>query len=73
MDKKEALITLLKNSLMITDSEKKKILYKLDSLSKEQIDALGTFLSYEQVCLLENKEKILKQTKLLMNTLELIS
>lgn len=73
MNKKEALVLLLQNSLMVTDSEKKKILYKLDILTQEQIDALGTFLSYEQVCLLENKEQILKQTKLLMNTLELVS
>jgi len=73
MNKKEALVLLLQNSLMVTDLEKKKMLYKLDSLSDEQIDALGTFLSYEQLCLLENKEKILKQTQLLMNTLELVS
>jgi len=72
MNKKEALILLLQNSLMVTDFEKKKILHRLDLLSSEQIDTLGRFLSYEQVCLVENKEKLLKQTKLLMNTLELV-
>ena len=73
MNKNDALILLLQNSLMVTDEEKKKILFKLDLLSSQQIDALGTFLSYEQVCLLEDKEKLIKQTKLLMNTLELNS
>jgi hypothetical protein len=72
MDKKDALVLMLENSLMVTDAEKKKVLYKLNSLSKEQIDALGTFLAYEQLGMLENKDKLLKQTKLLMNTLELI-
>ena len=72
MNKKEALVLLLQNSLMVTDLEKKKILHKLSSLSDEQIDALGTFLSYEQVCMIENKDTLIKQTKLLMNTLELV-
>ena len=73
MEKKDALILLLQNSLIVTDKEKKKILHKLAALSSSQIDALGTFLSYEQVCLMENKDTLLKQTKLLMNTLELVS
>ena len=72
MNKKEALVLLLQNSLMVTDLEKKKILHKMSSLSDEQIDALGTFLSYEQVCMIENKDTLIKQTKLLMNTLELV-
>ena len=72
MNKKEALVLLLQNSLMVTDLEKKKILHKMNSLSNEQIDALGTFLSYEQVCMIENKDTLIKQTKLLMNTLELV-
>ena len=72
MNKKEALVLLLQNSLMVTDSEKKKILHKMSSLSDEQIDALGTFLSYEQVCMVENRDTLIKQTKLLMNTLELV-
>lgn len=58
---------------MVSDSEKKKIYHKIDSLTPEQIDALGTFLSYEQSALLENKDTVLKQTQLLMNTLELVS
>lgn len=73
MNKKEALLLLLQNSLMVSDSEKKKIYHKIDTLSSEQIDALGTFLSYEQIALIENKEILLKQTQLLMNTLELVS
>lgn len=73
MDKKQALILLLQNSLMVTDAEKKRILHKLDLFTPEQIDTLGIFLSYEQVCLMENKEKLLKQVRLLMNTLELVS
>lgn len=72
MNKKEALVLLLQDSLMISDREKKKLLHKIPVLSGEQIDALGAFLSYEQSCLLENKDTILKQTKLLMNTLELV-
>ena len=71
MNKKDALVLLLQDSLMVTDVEKKKILYRLDTLSSEQINILGKFLSYEQVSLIKNKEKILKQVKLLMNTLEL--
>lgn len=73
MKKKEALLLLLQNSLMVSDSEKKKICHKIDSLTPEQIDALGTFLSYEQIALLENKDMVLKQTQLLINTLELVS
>jgi hypothetical protein len=73
MDKKQALILMVQNSLMVTDAEKKKILYQLDSFSREQIDALGVFLAYEQLGMIENKDKLLKQTKLLMNTLELVS
>ncbi len=73
MNKKEALVLLLQTSLMVTDWEKKKILHQIDSLSSEQIDAVGKLLSYEQVCLMDNEEKILKQTKLLMNTFELVS
>lgn len=57
---------------MVSDGEKKKIYNKLDSFSAEQIDALGTLLSYEQIALIDNKETLLKQTNLLMNTLELI-
>lgn len=73
MEKKKALLLLLQDSMMVTDAEKKKIFYKIHTFTSEQIDALGTLLSYEQQCLLENKERILKQTKLLMNTLELVS
>ena len=73
MDKKQALVFMLENSLVVTDAEKKKILYKLDSFTKEQIDAVGVFLAYEQLGMIENKDKLLKQTKLLMNTLELVS
>lgn len=73
MKKKEALILLLQNSLIVTDKEKKKILHNFSSLSSTQIDTLGIFLSYEQVCLVENKDTLLKQAKLLMNTLELVS
>ena len=73
MDKKQALILLLQNSLIVTDREKKKVLSRLDSLPAEQLDALGKLLSYEQVCMVENKDTLIKQTKLLMNILELVS
>lgn len=73
MDKKTALIVLLENSFVVPDKAKKALLLRLDSLTPAQIDALGSLLATERQLLLENKETILKRSKLLLDTLELIT
>ena len=73
MKKKDALVLLLQNSLIISDVEKKKILHRLSAFTDEQIDALGVFLAQEQESMLENEEILIKETQLLMDTLELVS
>ena len=70
MDKKIAFIKLLENSLWISDQIKKNILLKIDTLSDEQINKLGIFLARERTVMVEDQEKIEKNTTILLQTLD---
>lgn len=73
MDKKTALIILLENSFIVPDKAKVAILKQLDKLPPAQIDALGKMLAQERELLLKDKDAILKRSKLLLDTIELIT
>ena len=47
MDKYNALIILIKNSLLLSDKAKISLLKKVADLSPKQVDELGSFLVYE--------------------------
>jgi hypothetical protein len=70
MNKKVALVTLLENSYWISDPAKKEILLKLDTFTDAQIDKLGKFLAEERVVMIRDKDKILKNSALLLDTIE---
>jgi len=70
MDKKTALITLLENSFWISDSIKKNILLKINSLSEKQIDELGKFLVKEREIMIKDKDKIENNSKQLLQALQ---
>jgi len=70
MNKQIALLTLLENSFWITDAVKKTIISKLATLTNEQIDDLGKFLSAERNAILENKENILSDTEKLLEIIQ---
>lgn len=63
MDKKTALLTLLKNSFWITDAVKLKIIDQLDNLTEDQIDEIGQFLAIERDFMLANEDQILDRTQ----------
>lgn len=69
MDKKTALVALLENSFWISDAAKKDILLKLNTLSNDQIDQLGKLLAEEKEVMIKDKEKILKNSALLLETI----
>ena len=70
MDKKTALVTLLENSFWISDPAKKEILLKLNTLSDAQIDKLGKLLAKEREVMIRDKDKILQNSALLLDTIE---
>jgi len=71
MDKKTALVLLLENSLMIPDRMKQKILKELANLSQAHIDSLGSLLAQEHSYIVKNKPEILKNVKLLLDSISL--
>lgn len=73
MDKKTALAILLENSFVVPDKAKLKLLNSLDKLTQPQIEALGRLLAQERELILKNKAEILKRSRLLLDTLELIT
>ena len=73
MDKKIALILLLENSLIVPDRYKRVILQKINALNVEQIAAFGRLLASEQNMMVKDKALILKNTKLLLDTLRLVT
>lgn len=58
MTKQDALITLIKQSILLTSLDKESLLGKIDTLSAEQIDEMGKFLALEQKTLSENVDQI---------------
>lgn len=48
MNKKTALTILIKNSFLIPDKKKEKLIKDLDSFSEEQIISLGKLLAFEK-------------------------
>lgn len=56
---------------MIPDKAKLKIIAKLRKLPDSQIDALGKLLAQERKYMITHKDTIIKQTKLLLDTLAL--
>lgn len=73
MDKKTAFITLLENSFIVPDKAKRALLLRLDRLPQTQFDELGKLLAQEQKLLIKDRETIIKRSKLLLDTLELIT
>ncbi len=61
MDKKEALIILIKHSYILTDDDKIKILGNLDTLSSEEIDKFGEFLAEEKKFSIEHSGENIKK------------
>ena len=57
---------LITNSFLIPESEKKKILDKLDSLTEEQIMALGKLLAIEREEMVKNRDQILKNSRMIL-------
>ena len=70
MDKKTALVTLLENSFWISDPAKKEILLKLNTLSDAQIAKLGKLLAEERKVIIRDKDKIMQNSALLLDTIE---
>lgn len=66
MDKKTALLTLLENSFWISDTDKRNILLKIDTLTDAQIDQLGKFLAEERDVMIQDKDKILNNSNSLL-------
>lgn len=66
MDKKTALLTLLENSFWISDTDKRNILLKIDTLTDAQIDQLGKFLAEERNVMIQDKGKILNNSNSLL-------
>lgn len=69
MDKKTALVTLLKNSFWITGPAKKEILLKLDTMTDDQIDVIGKFLVKEREIMIRDEEKILADSAKLLQSI----
>ncbi len=60
MDKKRALIILIKNSYFLPLKTKENLLKKIVKMPGKQVDTLGSLLAYEQEFVQKNKEQIIK-------------
>ncbi len=61
MDKKEALIILIKHTYILNENDKMKLLGNIDTLSPEEIDKLGTLLAMEKKFAIEKSDEIIKR------------
>lgn len=61
MDKKEALIILIKHTYILSDNDKIKLLGNIDTLSSDEIDKLGTLLAMEKKFAIEKSDEIIKR------------
>jgi len=59
MDKKEALVILIKNSIILGEATQEKLLNLVDKMTDEEIMEWGKLLAEEQDFVEENKEEIL--------------
>lgn len=72
MNKKEALIFLIKNSVLFTDNTKMKMLGKLDLLTPEETDSLGKFFALQAKYQIEKGPEIIAKLDKLENQLQKI-
>lgn len=72
MDKKEALIVLIKHSFVLTDEVKMKLLGNLKTLKEEEIDAIGSYLAEEKKMSLENNSQSTEQLDKIIQNMEKI-
>ncbi|MFA5025811.1 MAG: hypothetical protein WC503_04860 [Candidatus Shapirobacteria bacterium] len=61
MDKKIALIELIKNSFLIGNKLKKILLEKVEFMTDEEVDKIGKFLVWERDVVLDDEEGFLKE------------
>ncbi len=59
MNKKIALVTLIRHSLILPDATKIDLITSLPSLNDRQVEALGMFLAKEREQLLESESQIM--------------
>ena len=69
MDKYQALIILIKNSLLLSDKAKIALLKKVPNLSPSEVDKIGSFLAYEYEFFEKNQKAIQKNLELLIQDL----
>lgn len=70
MDKKIALVRLLRSSLLLSDAAKLAILDKVESMTSREVDELGEFLVLERKFVLDNEAFITANTTSLIDALE---
>lgn len=69
MEKKLALITLINNSFLLTNEEKKKLIGKLKVMTPQAIDALGVFLATEKKQAIESFSKVDRNIDNVLNSI----
>ena len=71
MDKYQAVIILIKNSLLLSDESKIALLKKVPDLSPKQVNELGSLLAYEYDFFEKNQKAIEKNLELLIQNLNI--
>jgi hypothetical protein len=66
MNKKQALITLVKHTRLFSEKSKAKILSNVDNFSEEDIEKLGKFLALEKKQSLERNKELISEIDLLL-------
>jgi hypothetical protein len=69
MDKYHALIILIKNSFLLSDKAKIKLLKKVPQMSLKKVEQLGSFLVYERDFFEKNQKAVEKNLELLIESL----
>lgn len=63
MNKREALLVLIKHSYFLTDNVKLQLLADMDKLTDEEVDTLGEFLAIEKKNALDNNQQLIDELK----------
>lgn len=70
MDKKQALITLIKHTYLFTDEVKSQLIARVISMSDEDVYNLGRFLAVEKKKSIEENRKVITSLEALLEELE---
>lgn len=70
MNKKIALVKLIRNSFIVPDENKLELLGKIEKMSEEDVEELGQFLAAEHNFVIQNETAIRTDVEDVMETLQ---